>query len=108
MTTSPPRDCSVSRSTGPSPAPHPASATASWRALPAAQQPHWPDPAALTSATGELASLPPLVLGSECDELRGKLAAVAAGKAFLLHGGDCAETFDMVREDVLHGKVRTL
>ena len=40
-----------------------------------------------------LESLPPLVLAAECDQLKERLAAVARGEAFLLQGGDCAETF---------------
>ncbi|MGW7436609.1 class II 3-deoxy-7-phosphoheptulonate synthase [Streptomyces sp. NPDC054849] len=67
---------------------------ASWRSLPAAQQPEWPDPAALHASVAALASAPPLVLPAECDALRERLAQVARGEAFLLQGGDCAETLD--------------
>ena len=53
----------------------------SWRDLPAAQQPDWPDPARLAAVTEELAGLPPLVFAGECDLLRERLAAVARGEA---------------------------
>ena len=55
-----------------------------------------------------LRTLPPLVFAGECDELREKLAAVARGEAFLLQGGDCAETFDGVSADDVRNKLRVL
>jgi 3-deoxy-7-phosphoheptulonate synthase len=64
-----------------------------WRELPAAQQPVWPDGRELSDVVARLSALPPLVLPEECDRLRDRLAAVAHGEAFLLQGGDCAETF---------------
>ncbi|HYK31438.1 MAG TPA: 3-deoxy-7-phosphoheptulonate synthase, partial [Streptosporangiaceae bacterium] len=63
---------------------------ATWRARAAAQQPEWPDPDKLAAVTAELSSLPPLVFAGECDLLTERLAAVTAGQAFLLQGGDCA------------------
>jgi 3-deoxy-7-phosphoheptulonate synthase len=80
----------------------------SWRALPAAQQPEWPDPAQVHAATGELAKLPPLVFAGECDRLRTQLAAVARGEAFVLQGGDCAETFSGATADDVRSKLKTL
>jgi 3-deoxy-7-phosphoheptulonate synthase len=80
----------------------------SWRSLPAAQQPGWPDPARLRQVTGELAGLPPLVFAGECDLLRERLAAVARGEAFLLQGGDCAETFAGATADAVRAKLQTL
>ncbi len=65
----------------------------SWRERPAAQQPDWPDAAALEGAVAELRALPPLVFAGESRQLRAALAGVAAGRAFLLHVGDCAESF---------------
>ena len=56
----------------------------------------------------QLASLPPLVFAGECDQLRQRLAAVARGEAFLLQGGDCAETFAGTTADSIRGKLRTL
>ncbi|MER0244737.1 3-deoxy-7-phosphoheptulonate synthase class II [Streptomyces sp. HSW2009] len=79
-----------------------------WRTLPAAQQPDWPDQQALRTAVTDLESYPPLVFAGECDQLRAKLAAVARGEAFLLQGGDCAESFDGVGADQIRNKLKTL
>jgi 3-deoxy-7-phosphoheptulonate synthase len=79
-----------------------------WRDRPAAQQPDWPDPAAVIAVTREIARLPPLVFAGECDSLKDRLAAVARGEAFVLQGGDCAETFDGSTADAIRGKLRTL
>jgi 3-deoxy-7-phosphoheptulonate synthase len=79
-----------------------------WRGLPAAQQPQWPDRAALAAVTGELATLPPLVIASECDLLTARLAAVTRGEAFVLQGGDCAETFAGATADAVRAKLQTL
>jgi 3-deoxy-7-phosphoheptulonate synthase len=79
-----------------------------WRGLPAAQQPDWPDHAQVRAVTAELAGQPPLVFAGECDQLRGRLAAVAAGEAFVLQGGDCAETFAGATVDSVREKIETL
>jgi 3-deoxy-7-phosphoheptulonate synthase len=79
-----------------------------WRGRPAAQQPDWPDPAALAAATRELSALPPLVFAGECDQLRDRLAAVTRGDAFVLQGGDCAETFAGNTAEALRGKLQTV
>ncbi|MGI8537869.1 MAG: class II 3-deoxy-7-phosphoheptulonate synthase [Mycobacteriales bacterium] len=79
-----------------------------WRGLTALQQPNWPDPAALAAVCDTLSQVPPLVQPGECDTLRGRLADVARGEAFLLQGGDCAETFAANTADGIRGKVRTL
>ncbi|MCU1692414.1 MAG: aroF [Frankiales bacterium] len=79
-----------------------------WRDLPAAQQPSWPDPAALRDVATVLAEVPPLVQPQECDTLKTRLAAVARGEAFLLQGGDCAETFAANTSEKIRGTVRTL
>lgn len=65
----------------------------SWRAFPALQQPQYPDPAALDEALAELRTLPPLVTSWEIVRLREQLAGAAAGRSFVLQGGDCAERF---------------
>jgi len=65
----------------------------SWRRFEARQQPDYPDPAALAAATRELEAYPPLVRPREIDALRIALAEAQAGRAFLLQGGDCAESF---------------
>jgi len=66
---------------------------ASWRQHQAVQMPDYPDQAALATAEDELSNYPPLVFAGEARELTASLAQVAAGKAFLLQGGDCAESF---------------
>jgi 3-deoxy-7-phosphoheptulonate synthase len=65
----------------------------SWRGLPIRQVPGYADEAALTRVEDTLRSYPPLVFAGEARRLQERLAAVAAGKAFLLLGGDCAESF---------------
>jgi 3-deoxy-7-phosphoheptulonate synthase len=79
-----------------------------WRDLPAAQQPSWPDAAQVESVVRELAASPGLVVPDECDTLRDRLAAVSRGEAFLLQGGDCAETFAGVTADTVRDKLRTI
>jgi 3-deoxy-7-phosphoheptulonate synthase len=79
-----------------------------WRGLPIAQQPDWPDEGQVAAATAELAKQPPLVFAGECDQLKGRLADVARGDAFLLQGGDCAETFAGSTADAVRNKLKTL
>ena len=79
-----------------------------WRDRPAAQQPDWPDPAAVEAVAARLAAQPPLVFAGECDLLKDRLAEVAAGEAFVLQGGDCAETFAASRPDAVRSKLETL
>ncbi len=66
----------------------------SWRQLQALQQPEWPDAAAAEAALARLKASPPLVFAGEARRLRDDLANVAAGRAFLLQAGDCAESFN--------------
>jgi 3-deoxy-7-phosphoheptulonate synthase len=65
----------------------------SWRGRPIRQVPDYPDKAPLAEVEKQLASFPPLVFAGEARRLTKNLARVAAGEAFLLHGGDCAESF---------------
>ena len=65
----------------------------SWRSCEARQLPTYGDADALAATEAELKSYPPLVFAGEARQLRAQLAEVAAGKAFLLQGGDCAESF---------------
>src|SRR3954469_21554918 len=65
----------------------------SWRDREALQQPAWPDEAATEAVRRRLHTLPPLVFAGEARQVRTALAQVAAGKAFLLQAGDCAESF---------------
>jgi 3-deoxy-7-phosphoheptulonate synthase len=76
--------------------------------LGAAQQPSWPDSDDVASAVSTLRAMPPLVFAGECDDLKSRLADVAAGKAFLLQGGDCAETFDGVTAENVRAKLQVL
>ncbi|MGH3411652.1 MAG: class II 3-deoxy-7-phosphoheptulonate synthase [Marmoricola sp.] len=91
-----------------SPSPGPVPDLAALHALGPAQQPDYPDPDAVEAAVARLRSLPPLVFAGECDELKGKLAAVSRGEAFLLQGGDCAETFAGATADNVRNKLRVL
>jgi 3-deoxy-7-phosphoheptulonate synthase len=76
--------------------------------LPIKQQPTWPDQAAVAAVREELAVQPPLVFAGEVDILRARLADAASGKAFLLQGGDCAETFADATADRIRNRVKTL
>jgi len=64
-----------------------------WRAKPRVQMPDYPDQGALTAVERQLAAYPPLVFAGEARKLKATLAEVGAGRAFLLQGGDCAESF---------------
>lgn len=75
---------------------------------PVGQQPEWPDSAVVCDVAAELAALPGLVVADECDTLRERLAAVARGEAFLLQGGDCAETFLTATAEAVRAKIRLL
>jgi len=79
-----------------------------YKNLTAAQQPTWTDEAKLQAARDELALLPPLVFAGEVDTLRTRLATAAEGKAFLLQGGDCAETFVDATADRIRNRVKTI
>ena len=80
----------------------------SWRSRPAAQQPDWPDEAALDAATKTLSALPPLVFAGEARDLQAQLAEVAAGRAFLLQAGDCAESFEDFSADKVRDKLKVV
>lgn len=67
----------------------------SWQDFTARQQPNWPDLKAYESVVSEISLLPPLVFAGETRVLKKQLAKAAAGEAFLLQGGDCAEDFSM-------------
>jgi len=79
-----------------------------WRDLPISQQPTWGSAEELARVTSELSKLPPLVFAGEVDQLTDRLARVASGKAFLLQGGDCAETFDSATADKIRNRVKTI
>ncbi len=81
---------------------------ASWHGKPAQQQPAYGDPAALEQVVAELSRLPPIVVSWEIEALRERLAAAQRGQAFLLQGGDCAETFHDCESDSIAKKLKIL
>lgn len=79
--------------------------------LVAAQQPNWPggqEGEQMQKAISDLRALPPLVFAGECDELKAKIAEAAAGRAFWLQGGDCAETFNSATADSIRNRIKTI
>ena len=81
---------------------------ASWQGKPALQQPLYDDPLALEQVVAELSRLPPIVVSWEIEALRERLAAAQRGQAFLLQGGDCAETFADCESDSIAKKLKIL
>ena len=79
-----------------------------WRTLEAHQQPPWPDAKKAAAVGAELSEVPPLVFAGEVDMLRDRLARAARGDAFLLQGGDCAETFAGATADQIRNRVKTI
>ena len=79
--------------------------------LVAAQQPQWPggpDGEPVKKAVAQLKAFPPLVFAGECDNLKARVALAAAGKAFWLQGGDCAETFAGATADSIRNRIKTI
>ena len=83
-------------------------APGSWREFPIRQVPDYPDPALLAEAEATVAGYPPLVFVGEAQRLRSALANVAQGRAFLLQGGDCAESFAEFSPDNIRDTFRVL
>ncbi len=81
---------------------------ASWRAMTALQMPEYPDAGALAAAEKTLARMPPLVFAGEARGLKRHLARVASGQAFMLQGGDCAESFAEFHPDNIRDTFRVL
>ena len=79
-----------------------------WRERPAAQQPVYPDAVELAAVVADLRTRPPLVFAGEVDALRELMAAASAGEAFVLMGGDCAESFSDNTADNIRLKVQTI
>ncbi|CAL4859443.1 class II 3-deoxy-7-phosphoheptulonate synthase [Microbacterium sp. MM2322] len=79
-----------------------------WRSLPIKQQPLWTDADAVAAVSAEIATLPPLVFAGEVDNLRDRLAKAASGQAFLLQGGDCAETFAGATAQQIRDRIKTV
>lgn len=80
----------------------------SWRDLPAAQQPDWPDIGHLEAVLKRLSGLPPLVFAGEARSLTAALGRVADGEAFLLQAGDCAESFHDASADSIRDKLKVI
>ena len=80
----------------------------SWQNRQAAQQPLYRDPARLQAAVAELSRLPPLVTSWEIEELKSRLAQAQRGEAFLLQGGDCAESFEECQSEIIVQKLKIL
>jgi 3-deoxy-7-phosphoheptulonate synthase len=79
-----------------------------WRSLPIKQQPQWPDAERVAEVSQQIAALPPLVFAGEVDNLRDRLARAASGRAFLLQGGDCAETFAGATAEQIRNRIKTV
>ncbi|HVW71087.1 MAG TPA: 3-deoxy-7-phosphoheptulonate synthase class II [Steroidobacteraceae bacterium] len=82
--------------------------SATWQTKVAQQQPTYADPKALEDTVAQLSRLPPIVVSWEVDALRERLAAAQRGQAFLLQGGDCAETFADCESDTIAKKLKIL
>jgi 3-deoxy-7-phosphoheptulonate synthase len=80
----------------------------SWQRLTAAQQPTYPDADHLRRVVEQMSALPPLVTSWEIEQLKADLGRAARGEAFLLQGGDCAESFDDCRSESIAGKLKIL
>ena len=80
----------------------------SWRAHPIRQQPAYPDASALGAVEQRLAGYPPLVFAGEARRLKASLAQASAGHAFVLQGGDCAESFGNFKADIIRDTFRIL
>ncbi|MFB8190970.1 class II 3-deoxy-7-phosphoheptulonate synthase [Microbacterium sp. NPDC055988] len=88
--------------------PHHIEALDAWRSLPIKQQPQWPDADRVADVSRQIAGLPPLVFAGEVDNLRDRLARAASGQAFLLQGGDCAETFAGATAEQIRNRIKTV
>ncbi len=80
----------------------------SWRSRPTLQQPTYPDPDRLAAVVADMRSLPPLVTSWEIEKLKDQLAEAAAGRRFLLQGGDCAERFDECSSEAIANRLKIL
>ena len=79
-----------------------------WRARPRVQMPDYPEPAILAEVESQLGNYPPLVFAGEARKLKRALGEVAEGKAFLLQGGDCAESFSGFSADAIRDTFKVL
>ena len=81
---------------------------ASWRTKPRIQMPHYPDQTALNAVEDQLARYPLLVFAGEARRLKKHLGAVSRGEAFLLQGGDCAESFEQFSSDAIRDTFKVM
>src|SRR5215467_5329578 len=88
--------------------PNPKWEPSSWQRFAAAQQPEWPDADALADALEQLRRMPPLVFAGEARSLKAALADVSRGEGFLLHAGDCAESFAEFSADNIRDKLKVI
>jgi len=79
-----------------------------WRSKPRVQMPDYTDPTALAQVEAQLASFPPLVFAGEVRTLKAQLAKVSRGEAFLLQGGDCAESFQQFNADTIRDTFKVM
>ena len=79
-----------------------------WRAKPRIQMPDYTDAAALSAAEARLAQYPPLVFAGEARRLKQQLGAASRGEAFLLQGGDCAESFEQFSADAIRDTFKVM
>ena len=82
--------------------------SSSWRERPIVQVPDYPDPAVLKSVEADLRAMPPLVFAGEVQGLREQLGKAANGEAFLLQGGDCAESFTEFSADYIRDTFKVM
>ena len=82
--------------------------TSSWRSKPRVQMPDYPDQAALQAVEAQLARYPVLVFAGEARRLKKHLAAAGRGEAFLLQGGDCAESFEQFSSDAIRDTFKVM
>lgn len=80
----------------------------SWQSSVAEQQPEWPDDVERERALAQISGFPPLVFAGEARSLQASLAQVAAGNAFLLQAGDCAESFEEFSANNIREKLRVI
>jgi len=80
----------------------------SWRAMPRIQMPEYPDARALNTVEGQLSQFPPLVFAGEARALKRRLGEAAQGRAFLLQGGDCAESFSEFNADIIRDTFKVM
>ena len=79
-----------------------------WKNLPAKHQPQYPDSDFLGTTVDYLHTMPPLIFAGEADSLKEEFAKASRGEAFVLQGGDCAESFADATADRIRAKIRTI